>query len=107
MFGQKIRELRQEKGLTLAEVAELTGFTASSISQYEMERRDNPSRATIERFAKALDTTPDYLMSAEKREPSVIHMILTKEESSIITLLRNGMKDGAIQLINKLAAEAN
>lgn len=62
-MGDRIRRLREQKGLTQKELAELVGVGTHSLSRYENNLR-NPSPEIISRLAKALDTTSDYLISA-------------------------------------------
>ena len=58
----RIKFLREEQGLTQQDLAEKVGFkTASAINKIEMGLRDiNQSKIIL--FAKALHTTPSYLM---------------------------------------------
>ena len=54
IFGARLRELRQKRGLTQVALAEVTGFPQSHISQ--MERGEKlPQLATLIRLAVALD----------------------------------------------------
>lgn len=52
-LGQQIRKLRKEQGLTMKQLAELTGVTEQAISQYERDIR-TPKRDIIHEIAKAL-----------------------------------------------------
>lgn len=52
-FGQQIRKLRKENGLTMKQLAELTGVTEQAISQYERNIR-TPKRDIIDKIAKVL-----------------------------------------------------
>ncbi len=55
MIPQKIRTLRQAKGLTLKELADKTQTTAGYISQLERGLVD-PSLSTLRKIAAVLDT---------------------------------------------------
>lgn len=101
MFGQRLRGLRQEQGLTLAQLAERTGLTASNINKYEHGERANPSIETVMRLASALDTTPGYLLG---NEDAATHnkLMLSGEERAIITLVRKGLIDAAIELLETM-----
>ena len=59
---ERIKYLREEKGMSQQELAELVGFkTASAVNKIELGIRDiNQSR--VKAFAKALGTTTAYLM---------------------------------------------
>lgn len=52
--GERLRTLRKGKGLTLTEVAEAAGCTASLISQAERGKA-NPSLSTLRNICRALD----------------------------------------------------
>ncbi|MEO5347940.1 MAG: helix-turn-helix domain-containing protein [Magnetococcus sp. YQC-9] len=68
--GEKVRALRKEKGLTLDELALMTGTSKSRI--WELENRDNarPTAEKIHRIAEALGVTPEYLMSSGSEPPN-------------------------------------
>lgn len=62
MMGLKIRDLREAKNLTQAELAEITGLSDRTISRIEVGRV-SPEFGTIEAVANALDITLDYLIN--------------------------------------------
>lgn len=92
MTGHKIRQLRQNKGMTLNELAEKTQTTAGYISQLERDIVD-PSLSTLRKIAAVLETplfalldsrdTQSAVVYADKRQKmtfpdsSVIHELLT------------------------------
>lgn len=55
MYDNKLRILRQEKGLTIAELAELSGISAGYICHLEKGTRKNPSIETMEKIAKVFN----------------------------------------------------
>lgn len=73
MDGNKIRQLRQEKKLTIEEFAEITGFTASYISQLERNKLE-PSLTALTKISKALDVSLYYFLEEESSK-----MIVTKK----------------------------
>src|SRR2546430_10041916 len=58
--GQKISALREAKGWTGREFADLVGVTEATVSRWETTRF-NPDRQTLERVADVLDVQPGYL----------------------------------------------
>lgn len=64
MYGQRIRELRLEKGLTQAKLAEALNTTQRNISKYEMEVLDL-STETVVKICKYFGVTSDYLLGLE------------------------------------------
>lgn len=53
-IGKKLQEFRKQRGLTLREVADQTGITASMLSQMERDLV-NPSINTLKAISKTLD----------------------------------------------------
>lgn len=53
MIGHELKRLRRTRGLTLRQVAELSGVTESILSKVENGKRD-PQMSTVERIADAL-----------------------------------------------------
>lgn len=71
MIGAKIRLLRQNKGLTLTELARRTQTTAGYLSQLERDITD-PSLSTLRKIAAVLDT-PLFSLLDEQEEQTIIH----------------------------------
>jgi transcriptional regulator with XRE-family HTH domain len=63
-FGEILRKMREDKGLSQQDLAELAGVQASAISHFELGRR-LPSFENIRRLADALNVTSDYLLGRE------------------------------------------
>jgi transcriptional regulator with XRE-family HTH domain len=60
--GEKIRLLREQKGLTQEQLGAMVGVQNAAIHKYENGRVVNLKRSTIDKLAAALNTTPAYLM---------------------------------------------
>ena len=65
-MAQRIKELRHRRGLTLEQVAEVVGVGKSTVRKWETGMIANMRRDKIADLAKALGTTPAYLMGWEK-----------------------------------------
>lgn len=61
-MAQRIKNLRSEKGLTLEQVADVVGVGKSTVRKWETGMIANMRRDKIAALAKALGTTPAYLM---------------------------------------------
>lgn len=59
-----LEELRKSKGLTMGRLAELSGVSAKTVSQYEQTPPDRPSSKVIGKIADALGIDPDELRAA-------------------------------------------
>ena len=61
-LGEKIRDLRKQKGYTLEKLAELTESSKSYIWELENKNPPRPSADKIGKIAAALGVTGDYLV---------------------------------------------
>lgn len=61
-FGQRIRALRKERGLSQEQLAERAGFHRNYVGMIERGER-NPSLTNIEVFAKTFGVSLSELMS--------------------------------------------
>ncbi len=64
--GLQIRTLRKEKGLTLEELAKMSGVSRVAINRYELGDRV-PNVTIAVKLAKALDCTVDDLLTDTAR----------------------------------------
>lgn len=67
-LGERIRELREEKDLSLRELARALGLSAAFMSDVELGRR-YPSDEVLAKIAKKLHTTADDLRAHDTRPP--------------------------------------
>lgn len=67
-MGQKIYNLRVQKGLTLEELGNMVGVGKSTVRKWEKGMIANMKRDKILKVSEALDTTPAYLMGWEEEE---------------------------------------
>ncbi len=70
MIGNKIRQLRKEKGLTLEELAEKIGTSKQTIHRYENGQISNIPHEKIEALASVLGVSPSTLMGWESGIPA-------------------------------------
>ena len=87
-MAQRIKALRQEKGLTLEQVADVVGVGKSTVRKWETGMIANMKRDKIASLAKALGTTPEYLRGWEEKNNSPSELELTEGEKALIKLLR-------------------
>ena len=67
-MSEKIRQLRASQGLTLEQVAREVGVGKSTVRKWETGLIANMRRDKIASLAKALHTTPAYLMGWEENQ---------------------------------------
>ena len=64
-MGNRIRELRAEKGVTLTELEDSTGLSTSAVSQYENGNR-KPKIETWQKLADYFGVSVGYLQGIEE-----------------------------------------
>ena len=67
-FGDRLRELRKGKGLSLDRLAEATGSSKSYLWELENREVPRPSGEKLSALARALDTTVGILVD-DKTDP--------------------------------------
>ena len=91
MVGDRIKKLREQKGLTINELSQLSNVSKSYISSIERGIQKNPSIKVLKKIAKTLNTSLETILSYDKREiildeewieplEQAIHLGLTKDE---------------------------
>src|SRR5437764_13351932 len=70
-LGQKIRRMREVRGLTAVALAKQARVTPGFISQLEYSQTV-PSLQTLQRVAAALDVSLTYFLLEESRQPQVV-----------------------------------
>jgi XRE family transcriptional regulator, regulator of sulfur utilization len=99
-IGMRVKAERQRLGLSLRALAERTGFSASFLSQVELDQT-TPSLASLARLAQALGVTLSSLL-AEQETPSEATVLRARDRSalrsewskaSVSTLLPKGADD--------------
>jgi transcriptional regulator with XRE-family HTH domain len=86
--GEKIKSLRETKGLSLKEIADLTGFSTALLSQME-NHLVSPSLGTLIKLAKAFGVKVGDFLGETQGEP---FSIVRKDERKKIS--RFASKDG-------------
>jgi transcriptional regulator with XRE-family HTH domain len=67
MFGSRLKELREQQGMSQRELAKLLQLSPSTIAMYELGQR-SPDKETIIKIADLFSVTVDYLLG----RPSVV-----------------------------------
>jgi transcriptional regulator with XRE-family HTH domain len=68
-LGEKIKNLRTEKGLSLEQLAQMTDSSKSYLWELENREQANPSLEKINKLAVALNVTAEFLVSAPESSP--------------------------------------
>ena len=101
-IGERICNRRKELGLTQQDLADRLGYKSkSSINKIEIGKNDLPQKKIIE-IARALNTTPRYLMGWEDeavQNSSIIPLIsIMREDGTFVNLVEEfAMKKDKLQ----------
>lgn len=60
--GERIKQLRKEHKMTQEQLGNVIGVQKAAIQKYEKGTVQNIKRASLIKLAKALDTTPEYIL---------------------------------------------
>lgn len=85
-FSEKLRLLRKKHNLTLEQIANIVGVGKSTVRKWEVGMIANVRRDKIGLLAKALHTTPAYLMGWEENTPDEPQ--LTEGERFMLEIFR-------------------
>ena len=80
--GATLQKLRLKRGLTLDDLSRAAGVSKSMLSQIEREKA-NPTIAVAWRLANALGVGIEELLSSEKPEQDVIHVLEPHETPTL------------------------
>lgn len=70
MVGQRIKQLREQKGYSLTRLAKEASISKSYLSTLERKAGSNPSLRTLSKIALALGVTIDALIHPLSFEPN-------------------------------------
>lgn len=79
MVGERLRELRQEKGYSISELAELAGVSKSYLSYIERDVQKNPSLQFLRKIATTLQTDVEDLLGNSSSNAQTQEFVLDEE----------------------------
>ena len=100
--GQRIRIAREQKNMTLDEVAKRCETTKQTIYKYENEIVTNIPYDKIVLLSKALDVTPSYLFGWKEKENYPSEQQLTEVERLALELFRKIPEDKQAEALDLL-----
>lgn len=103
-IGERIRDRRIELGLSQIDLAERVGITSKSTICKIEKGGDNLNNVTVAKYAKALHTTPAYLMgwTEEDSAPGTKTAALDAELLYKFNKLTEPRKRSVLQVIDAL-----
>lgn len=109
-IGEKIRNLRKQKNMSLRELAQITGLSKTTLGDLEKDVK-NPSLDTLEKIAVAFEMSPaellketdstDELMESAQNSSSEILAGLSKSGDLLKVLYR--AKDAPKETMDQMA----
>lgn len=84
-IGDRLRQLRTGKRLSLKQVSERLGISVSSLSAYELNEK-NPSYKNLLKLARLYHVSCDYLLGAPYTENRTLNVSgLTEREINLVS----------------------
>lgn len=103
-LSRKIKELRLKRGMTLEQVGDIVGVGKSTVRKWETGMIANMKRDKIASLAKALGTTPAYLMGWSDKTNSPEYNNLSEGEKMWLELYHRLSSDTREILIASLGS---
>ena len=97
-FAETIRQLRTERGLSQAQIAEQMYVTRSTVARWETGSR-MPDAAMIARLAKCLGTNTEYLFGLLSDREDTPNIIMVDDEGIILS--------GGLPVLEEVFPDAN
>lgn len=71
-LGERIKQLRLERGLTQGQVGQIIGVGKTTIMKYEKGIITNMKRSSVQRLSEFFGVTPQYLLAlTDEKEPAL------------------------------------
>ena len=90
-FGERLRNLRMDRGLSLQQLAGRIGVTKSTVSFYESGDR-MPSYDVLLEICRTLDISAEYLLYGESGHRVVDVTGLSEDEIAIISAMAAALR---------------
>lgn len=104
-FGKRLKQLREERGLTYEEFAAMTGVNYSQVWRWETGKNE-VKRETIKAIAAALQISTDYLLGIVNEPRGLFaEESLTPQERRLIHMLRSGDIKKALNAISEIESD--
>lgn len=98
MRGDRLRELREELGLSQKEFASTMKLSEPSVWRYENNQVEPPADVVV-RFAEFFNVTADYLLGLSNERGVYTRSDLKPKEQQALDAWRRGDKYAAIKVI--------
>ena len=86
-FGEKLKELRTNAGMTQTELAKRLSITKSVVSYYELQER-TPSPDVLIQLADIFHVTTDYLLDIDKVRTVDVSNLTEQQIDVIVQMIK-------------------
>jgi len=108
MHGERLKEIRESRGLTQDDLAQRTGIHKQQIYKIEAGINDNPSSDSLTALSKELGVTVDYLLGlVDQPMGHLEEAALSPMEHKLIQALRNGLITEAFEALTAISKGIN
>lgn len=83
-IGKRIKSRRLELGMTQQELAEKLGYKSRSTINKVEEGVNDLTQTSVVNYARALNTTPAYLMGWEEEESIRLYKMLSSDDKAAV-----------------------
>lgn len=107
MIGERLKQLRTEKGLRQSDIAEVIGVSRAAYTQYELGMSE-PDLNTIQQLASFFDVSTDYLLGrTNERKNQIIKVDENEWPPEAKVLFRDVKKltPEQLELVTKLVKQ--
>lgn len=110
-FAQRLKETREQRGVSAKELSEALGLNKSTIYRYETGELKSIKSMNIKAIAKYLNVTCDYLIGASdsmknSQEAQEASTVLTSEEKILLDIFRSVPAERQQEAIEQFAIDA-
>lgn len=88
MFNTRLKEARQNAGLTQEQLAAQIGVAKTTVTGYE-KGNSEPDMEKIEKIMKVLNVDANFLWQDEMQRNGDSHFVLSQKETGLIEMYRN------------------
>ena len=98
IFAKRLKETREDRGITATELAEALGINKATIYRYETAEFQSVKQKRLRAIADYLNVNPDYLIGATDNKRTVkdaedLLSSITDAEKSLLELFRRVPED--------------
>lgn len=104
-FGQRLKALRKQKGLTQKDLAERVGVRQAQLNKYE-GGTNAPALEKVVELAEVLDVTVDYLLSGDQSAPKPLHNVRLWDRFKTLQELPKDDLESVIKVLDALIAQS-